>query len=344
MDFRGVVAVLAAATSIVTGVSPAAFADDDPANGPAKDAKYEVLDYEFDPLTNDDALVTDEMETQAPLGGNCTYEPVVTGPNATPPSPSFQLLYVVPYDQAATNALDRPMTCPDGNLVYSAIARASRNLATWQDRRGAGLHYRTLNGSYTHDYTGASIVTRSVRRFRSQFTRAQWDSWPLKASDGSSPRLAQLAAELADMGYDVSNTRYAVVLHTSAQQRSCTETATSYKCSYYVGVASTPGKYGLTTRAYPPYQVYQSEKAIRYGCNTYDGDAFLGHETTHQVGGQHVSTTSGYDLMKASKASNVSFGTSPYLTWDAEKDDYHPTVYGSVYVTRESLPGSYYSC
>lgn len=331
--------VLVAAVVTVGVAAPAASADD--GHKTDREPRVEVAEYEFDPLTDSDAFVTDAMEAQVPLtAGACSYEPVVSAPNGTPPSPSFQLLYVVPLDEPGTDALDRPLTCNNGEYVYSAIARASRNLATWQERRGAGLHYRTLNGSYTHDYTGQTIVTRSVRRVRSGYTRAQWDSWSIRATDGSSPRLRVLMDELDLKGFNVSNTRYAIVLHAAAQPKPAGCTA---NCGHYVGAAQTPGRYGMTMRLYPASSsTTGSDVAIRFGCNKYNGDAFFGHETTHQVGATHYDA--GYDLMRTSKPKNVSFGTSPYLTWDVNRNVYHTTVYNSVYAVRQGLSGSYYSC
>lgn len=329
-------------TFLAVGVgTPSAEADDGDRHRPEQ-PKVEVAEYNFDPLTDNDALVTDTMEEQAPLAaGACSYEPVVSTPNGAPASPSFQILYVVPSDQRATDSLDRPLTCNNGDYVYSALARASRNLATWQDRRGAGLHYRTLNGSYTHDYSGQTIVTRSVRRVRSSYTRAQWDSLSVESTDGSSPRLRTLMDELDARGFNVSNTRYAIVLHAAAQPKPAGCTG---NCGHYVGAAQSPGKYGMTMRVYPASSsaTGYDEVPIRFGCNTYNGDAFFGHETTHQVGASHFD--SGYDLMRTAKSKNVSFGTSPYLTWDANRTAYHSTVYNSVYVVRQSLSGSYYSC
>lgn len=324
------------ATATVVGIGPAAHADEDPRNRPEKEPAHISLDFTNDPLSGD-ALVTDDMEAQVdPLGGStvtCKYESVITAANSAPSSPSFQLLYVLPAGEPSAPSLDVPRSCSDGSVRYSSVARASRNLATWQERRAAGLNYRTLNITYKHNYTGATYSTRGVRRFHSQYSRATWESYAVRSSAGSSPRLSLLAQELANAGFDVSNTRYSVVLHTDAELHP--------DGSYTVGVAQTPGRYGFATRTLPGYNGYP-DTTIRYGCASTHGDAFLAHEATHQVGGGHVSDNS-LDLMLPSKP-QANFNTSPYLRWDYNLNDYHPTVSGSVYVNGSGLPGNYYTC
>lgn len=329
-----------AASVLAIGLSAQSAAADEPSEKKADEIA--VMGSQFDPLTSPDATVTDEMESQAfGSAATCRYENVVSSPNAQPASPSFQLLYVVPYDQRPTDTLDRPQSCSDGTFRHSATARASRNFATWQDRRGAVLHYRTLGAAYTHDYTGSTQTTRSVRRFTSNISRWNWDDYPVMASDGSSPRLSKMAAELGANGFNVSSTRYGAVLHAAATEYSCTGTG----CYYYVGAAQIAGKYSLSVRVYPNAEgnPKKPEQPVRYGCAKTEGDAYLGHELTHQAGAaDHVYDAN--DLMLDTKPKGVSLYTSPYLLWDVGRDDYHPTVRGSVYVERSSLPGSYFTC
>lgn len=147
-----------------------------------------------------------------------------------------------------------------------------------------------------------------------------------------------VSLELKDDGFEVANTRYAIVLHTDAQLR----VADGY-CGYTVGAATVAGKYGFTTRELSGCGTW-TKTTIFYGCASSHGDGFLAHEMTYQVGASadHVWDHS-YDLMLPSKP-HAQFNTSPYLLWDYNRNDYHSTVYGSVYVVNSGLAGSYYTC
>ena len=97
----------------------------------------------------------------------------------------------------------------------------------------------------------------------------------------------------------------------------------------------------MVTRVLPGYNG-SPDTTVRYGCASTDGDGFLAHESSHQVGAYHVFDNVN-DLMAPTK-SHANFTTSPYLLWDYNRDDYHATVYGSVYVVKPGLSGSYFTC
>lgn len=335
--WKAAVAIVTVVLSVGLLAQPAT-AEDPNRHGEPEDAAS--LDYTRPAVGDRDALVTDDMEAQTPAvapGVTCSPENVITGPNSEPSAPHFQLLYFVPLDQTAASVLDVPRSCSDGTVLHSAVARAAWNLSTWQARRNAGLNYRTLNGLYQHNFTGANYSTRSVRRYRSDYYRWEWDTTSIKAYDNSSPRLDMLAAELDANGYDVPKTRYAILMHADAQLHG--------DCGYTIGAAYIAGKYGFSTRELPNCQSYGGPKTpIRYGCAATNGDAFLAHEMTHMVGASagHVWDHQ-YDLMVPSKGS-ANFNTSPYLLWDHNRNDYHDTVYNSVYVVKSNLPGNYFTC
>jgi hypothetical protein len=328
-------AVLACLTAVsITFAATGASADDGPSNS-NKPTAYEQdpLDMEYDPALSDDALITDNAEAQIVLGSSqvCSYESVQSTPNAAPASGSFQLMYVVPSDINANAAMDVPASCNDGDIHYSALARSSRNMATWLARQNVNMNYRTLNIAYTHNYTGASYPTRGVRRFKSASTRATWESLAMYKSDGTSPRNAKLRKDLGDAGFKAANTKYMAMLSTYGSPTSTGST--------YVGIAEQGGSYGMTVRF--SKSSTGSLVTIRYGCAV-DGDAFMAHEASHLLGAGHV-TDNANDLMKASKP-RANFNTSPALVWDYQRNNYDSIVRNSGYVASGNLTGNYYTC
>lgn len=323
----------AAFVSVATVLSaPSAWADEPAGRG----HDVEHFDVTHDPLLTDDALIGDDAEGQAvdSLGVTCSYETVQTAPNAAPASGSFQHLYVVPNDVTATSSLDVPRSCSDGSVKYSSLARASRNMASWLAKQSAGLNYRTLTITYTHNYTGAQYATRGVRRFRSVYTKATWSSLAMyEQSTKTSPRLTRLRNELTAAGFDKSNTKYLALLDAGSQTYDCTAAGT---CKHTVGVADTGGAYGMTVRYYSGTGVY-----VRYGCAT-DGDVVMAHEQTHQLGVSHVSDH--VDDLMATAKSTRNFKSSPSTIWDYGRNTYHSTVRAHAFVSTTSLSGSYFTC
>lgn len=325
------------ATTLVVGLAAAlafgtttAYADDDPGRGRPDEPHVEVFDMDTDPLLTEDALISDNAEANVTPTQVCSNESVQTGPNPAPATPSFQMLYVLPSDQTAVNAIDVPRSCSDGAIVYSALARSSRNMQTWLAKQNVGMNLNTLNIAYTHNYTGAQYPTRGVRRFRSTSSVASWNgSAMFNPTNGSSPRLTKLRNELIANGFDVANTKYITMLHADT---------TKVGTSHYLGIAEQGGAYGMVVRAYTGTspKVY-----LRYGC-TSDGDVVLAHESTHMLGSGHVTDTTN-DLMYKSKGSG-DFNTSPVKVWDYGRNNYHTTALNSAYTANANLSGSYYTC
>lgn len=326
-----------AALMVVCGGSPS-YADDDPRHGRPDEPEVAVFDTEPG-YVSPDWLVTKEQEAQVPPGtdvGGCTYESPVTTPNAQPASPSLQLLYVLPKDMTAEAWLDVPRSCTDGSVMYSGLARASRNVASWLDRQSAGLNFRTITHSYLHNWTDKYYSTRSVRRFRSQYSLATWESKAIKTSAGSSPRLSLMRQELVAAKFAVPSTKYVALLHAGSQATGCTATG----CTQTIGVAEQGGEYAFTSR-WESGSTGAVQRVYKFGC-ALDGDTFLAHETAHLLGARHVADYQ-HDLMRATKSS-ANLSGSPNSVWDYGWDDYHPTVRASGYVSLTGLPGNYFTC
>ena len=315
------------------GPVPAAFADDD--DEPKRGSGVEHLDITYDPLLSEDAAITDQQETNflqpdpGMSGVSCTNEQVVSGPNPAPASSSFQLLYIVPSGTAPASSLDVPQSCSNGAVRPPGIARGSRNMTTWMANQNVGLNYRLTNVNYVHNWTGATYASRSVRRFSSGLTRAQWEAYAMY-SGTSSPRLTRLRQELVANGFTSARTKYIGVMDVAAQRTTS---------GNVVGIAEQGGTYGMTVR----YQATTTGSLVtmRYGCAT-DGDAVLAHESTHLLGADHV-TDDARDLMQAVKPPQT-FGSSPALTWDTGRNSYHSTVRASAFVGLTNVAGTLYKC
>lgn len=334
----GFLACITAAALVIGGGAGVAHADDQPGNRPEQQYRQDPVDMGYDAALSDDALITDDMEAQVvPPGpdGNpvCSNESIQTGVNPTPSAPSFQLMYVVPSDVTANSALDVPQSCSNGTVKYSAIARGSRNMATWLANQNVGLNYRTMTITYTHNYTGSQYSTRGVRRFKSASSRATWESLAMyNKTDGSSPRNAKLRKDLIAAGFSTSSTKYMAVLDASGQQICST-------CGSYVGIAEQGGTYGMTVRSQKSST--GTLVTIRYGCAV-DGDSIFAHEATHELGAPHV-TDYANDLMQATKP-KANFNTSPALVWDYGRNSYDATVRASAYVSLANVTGTYFTC
>lgn len=298
----------------------------------------EGLDITIDPLM-EDCFITDDMEEKGgvalPSGVTCSSETVQSAPNPTPSSPSFVLIYAVPYDTTPVNHFDVPRSCSNGTFLPSTLAKSSRNLATFQYVQNAALHYRPQNITYTSNYGYGNYSTRGARRFISPTSTATWNAtkgWDY--STASSPKLTKLRNELTAKGFNVSNTRYSALLDVG-EKATCN---TANVCSVPgAGAANTGGPYGFVSRYWIDSQ--NTWRYWRFGCST-GGDANLGHEMTHQVGANHVTDLS-KDLMHASG------GGATYrsgLVWDHNRNSYQATVSGSTYVVRSNLAGNYYTC
>lgn len=285
-------------------------------------------------------LISDAAEAGVDAAGvTCSYEPAQTAPNPVPASPSFVLLYVYPYDVVPATHLDRPRSCDNGAARPSSIAMSSRNLATFQNAQQAGLNVRTATIAYSNNYGFGSYATRGVRRFKSPTSAAAWANLDTyDRATGSSEKMTRLRGELINAGFDVSNTRYAVVLDASDKAENCRVTTEGTVCGVSGGYAYVAGKYGFTLRSWIDDTGRKYYK--RFGCAT-SGDVIFGHETTHQIGADHVYDHP-YDLMTEDSAGDRDYRSG--AVWDAYRDDYQATVYGSVYVVRSGLAGSLYTC
>lgn len=327
----------------LTTVSNSARADDSPSIEtrvsvpvPERDGEVIADTATYPPILSPDALITDDGEAGVPPGGEgsgltCSYETVQTAVNPAPSAPSFVLLYVVPSDSTPSAWLDTPRSCSDNSVRYSAIAKASRNFASFLAQNAAGVNYRVQNITYTHNYNGVAYATRGVRRFRSKYSRYEWDS--LKMNATPSPRLDRLTNELTVFGFRTASTKYAAVLDAAAEVTTCNANG----CGHTVGITTYGGNYAFTTRHFND----DSTVKVRYGCNT-DGDAYLAHENTHQLAIQHV-TDYPDDLMVAAKPNGVNFNTpSRRLQWDYNGDGYSHKVAISPYVAAGNLAVSYF--
>lgn len=339
-------ALAAIAACLLSGpLAGGASADDSPpgqASGNPDEQQVRSLDTEHSLVTpSEDDLITDEMEIRGglgtpPAGVTCTYESVQAGLNPAPSAGSFVLLYVLPSDQTAADHYDRPRSCNDGTWMPSQLARASRNLASFQASQGSGLHYRTQNISYQNNFGLGSYVTRGVRRFRSAHSVATWTATKgYDAATRTYPKFTKLRNEVYAAGWRVSGTRYTMLLD-AGEMGSCTTTACSVPA---VGVAETPGAYGYVVR----YWINNrdgSKHPYRYGCST-RGDVIYNHEMTHQVSANHV-YDSAKDLMSESGGGGFHFRNG--LQWDYMRDSYQANASASVFVIKSSLTGTQYTC
>lgn len=325
---RGVPAISGLAIAVVIAAPAQA---DGPENGRAPLTVTSVPH----PLLDPDPLVTDQTEgNNAPLA-TCSYEQsVFTSPNPAPSVPSHQLVYFVPSDVAPNPDMDVPRSCSDGSVDFTNLSRTSRNFATWLNARNAGLNFRTLTIDYNHNYTGVNYSTRGVRRFVSRSSLAYWNSLPMYETVGgtpNSPRFDEMTREMTSRGWNVANTRYVVMMHAKASTTPCPHDP-SVSCDV-PGIASRP--YAMTLR------MRSNDTVIRYGCAS-QGDVFQAHETAHMVYPAHVDDV--YQDLLHELAPTRKFTSSPSVHWDYNRDDYHGTVSGSVYVQGTGLGGSYFTC
>lgn len=328
-------ALAVTATLSLLAAVPAA-ADDSPKHGDREiymDVKPTPLDEDF--------LITDDMEAQISTigaGVSCSYESVQSGPNVAPSAPSFQLVYVVPAGETPNPWVDVPRSCSDGSLRYSSLARSSRNMASFLDKQGAGLAYRTVNGNYVHNYTGSTYSTRSARRLISAYTEENWNNTPMK---GSPSRLSKLRSEMSAAGFKATSTKYMAMLDAATYQ-----TCEGYDafgnpyCFHIPGAADLNGPYGMANRSYiDPDWV---ERTWRYGCATY-GDTIFNHEATHTVGANHVGDHA-RDLMTSNGGKGWTMKSSPSILWDYGRNNYHGQVRANPYVALTAQAGAYFTC
>lgn len=325
------VAVLLAA---VAGAAPVAHADDPQ----GRTYQTEPLEIGYDPLLSQDARITDAQETGVPPGPEgsgmtCQWNTPLTTVNPQPTQNSFVLMYVLPSDVTANNGLDVPRYCSDGTPAYSALAKSSRNMASWLAAQSQGINFRVQNHTYTNWYTGASFSTRAVYRYRTALTKAQWATYPLYVSStGATPRLTELKRRMQADGWKVPYSKYVALMEMPGQASAA---------GSVMGTAEMGGWYGLVSRYYP------NNVVTRYGCGT-DGDKFLAHESTHEVeaptmGGNGHTNDYPNDLM-ASVMTSATFTSSPRTIWDYGADDYDATVRASAYVVKSNLTGAYFTC
>lgn len=208
------------------------------------------------------------------------------------------------------------------------MGNSSRNLTVWQAAEGAGLHYRVIYQQYDHNYNTSTYNTRAVRRYLSTHNLKWWNDMTI------SERHEAMRQGMVANNWDVARTKYMVMLHSAAQEKSCPSGVTG-PC-YIWGRADIGGRYGFTARyAASPYS------ALRFGCAT-GGDVYQGHEATHLVGADHVGDT--HDLMAKNWAGSRTFGSSPRLEWDHGHEKYHDTVAVNDYVIAGGQSGSVSRC